>query len=238
MDRREIIHLLTAGAAGLWAGAPFLRAAARQSTASPDLLPLFPLNELVLLPQTILPLHIFEERYKEMIKDCLDNRWEFGMLYVEDRSIQTIGCTASITEVLEKYPNGEMDILVRGERRFEISEPNDDKSYLRGKPHFFADDPLAAPSDPETRKHAIDLYGQLKELAERDQYPLPKRSPTLEDVQLSFQMMAGVPAELRWKQDLLELRSERERLDKVIAYFEELIKTLREDPPGPPVRII
>src|SRR5688500_14979890 len=99
MQRRRLIRLLTTGAAGLWAGAPFLQAAAQQAPANPsgpDLLPLFPLDELVLLPLTNLPLHIFEERYKEMIDDCLANRWDFGMLFVDDQRVQSIGCTASI----------------------------------------------------------------------------------------------------------------------------------------------
>src|SRR5207245_7810946 len=89
---------------------------------------------LVLLTHTNLPLHIFEPRYKEMIGDCLRNGWEFGMLAVHDQSVTAFGCTASITKVLERFPDGRMNIIVRGQRRFEISELNDQKSYLLGTP--------------------------------------------------------------------------------------------------------
>src|SRR5207249_7502835 len=74
-----------------------------------------PILDLVLLPHTNLPLHIFEPRYKEMIGDCLRNGWEFGMLAVHDQSVAALGCTASITKVLERFPDGRMNIIVRSE---------------------------------------------------------------------------------------------------------------------------
>lgn len=230
MERRRIIQLLAAGATSLWASHQFDAASLLKAQDLPrpePLLPLFPLD-LVLFPHTNLPLHIFEERYKEMIQDCLENRWEFGMLAVQEQSVKSIGCTASISEVVARFPDGRMNILVRGGRRFEIIQLNEEKSYLRGKPQFLDDD-ATKPAAEELRRRAIQVYDRLMELAE-----IPARalqdSPTYTDTQLSYRLMAAVPADLAWKQSLLELRSEPERLDRVINYLEKLIEYLEKAP--------
>ena len=88
---------------------------------STNIIPLFPLG-LVLLPQMPLPLHIFEERYKLMIGECLEKKKEFGIVYFNGTDIQAIGCTASIQKVLKRYDDGRLDILTQGENRFEIKE--------------------------------------------------------------------------------------------------------------------
>ena len=230
MERRRMIQLLAAGATSLWASHQFDAGSLLQGQdlGHPEpLLPLFPLD-LVLFPHTNLPLHIFEERYKEMIQDCLENRWEFGMLAVQEQTVQSIGCTASISEVVARCPDGRMNIMVRGGRRFEITELNEEKSYLRGKPQFLDDD-AAEPSAEELRRRAIQLYDRLIELAD-----VPGRafqdSPAYTDTQLSYRLMAAVPADLGWKQSLLELRSEPERLYRVIFYLDKLIQYLEKVP--------
>jgi len=217
MKRRTFMQLLPAAAIGF----PL---SSQENVPAEPLLPLFPLD-LVLLPETNLPLHIFEERYKEMIGDCIDNRWEFGMLAVSTRSMEAIGCTASISKVLDRFPDGRLNILVRGRRRFEISMLNREKSYLRGKPAFLEDD-QEEPATIVQRERAIGLYRRLTSLADLDS----------NDTQLSYRMMGGVQAGLRWKQSLLEIRSERERLRRVIDYFESLLKEI--EPAGAPRQII
>jgi Lon protease-like protein len=94
------------------------------------LLPLFPLD-LVLLPGVPLPLHIFEPRYKEMIQECLDQKTVFGMIRSKEEKLAAIGCTAEIINVLKKYPDGRMDILAEGKRRFELLQVNQDRSFLQ-----------------------------------------------------------------------------------------------------------
>ena len=234
MERRRILQILAAGATSFWAKqlpASALLAPAAQERPQPEpLLPLFPL-ELVLFPRTNLPLHIFEERYKEMIHDCLENHWEFGILLVQEKSVEQIGCTASISQVLRRYPDGRMDILVRGRRRFEIADLNQDKSYLRGKPQFFEDDETNPPTEA-LRQEAIQLYSRLVTLADSEDPSRKDRSPTFSDQLLSFQLMTGLPASPVWRQALLELRSERERLERVMGYLQHLIEYLehRGDP--------
>src|ERR1041385_5946949 len=99
------------------------------------MLPLFPL-QVVLLPGAELPLHIFEDRYKEMIGEVIRDRVEFGVVLASEKGIVNTGCTATIDRVLRNYPDGRMDILARGRRRFEIMRLNDERSYLRGTVEF------------------------------------------------------------------------------------------------------
>jgi len=227
-----MLQLLAAGATSLWAKQPLparaLAAALQDGPRTEPLLPLFPLG-LVLFPSMNLPLHIFEERYKEMIGDCLQNHWEFGILMVEEQSVSKIGCTASISEVIRRYPDGRMDILVRGRRRFEFSTPNQEKPYLRGRAEFLADtDPDPIPA--ALRREAVQLHRRLMELAESENPSRRGSPPAFADLELSFQLMAGLPASLAWKQSLLELPSEGERLARVMGYLQHLIEYLERHP--------
>ena len=237
MQRRRAMQLLAASATSLWAGrqisasSPFVERL--QDLAPPELVPLFPLD-LVLLPHTNLPLHIFEPRYKEMIHDCLQNHWEFGILAVQGQSVNNIGCTASISDVLNTFPDGRMNILIQGRRRFKIRSLDQQKSYLRGESEFLDDDDATPPTEA-LRQRALELYGRLHELVELENQLLQGPSPVFTDTQLSYRMMAGVPAEIGWKQSLLELRSEPERLVRVMRYFEELTEKLERTPEQPHV---
>ena len=251
MQRREIIKLFAAAVASLWSsrqlpagallqadhasgmGKGSIRVApgSQDSSLPEPLLPLFPLS-LVLFPRTNLMLHIFEERYKEMIQDCLQNHWEFGVLLAHEGSIENTGCTASISEVIHRYPDGRMNILVRGRRRFEISSLNQEKSYLRGKPQFFEDNETEPPAG-ELRQQVIRLYGRLMELLELEDSSSKNPPPEPSGQQLSFQIMAELRADLGRKQSLLELRSERERLARVVPYLQQLIDYLERAPAQP-----
>lgn len=106
------------------------------------LIPLFPL-QLVVFPRTNLPLHIFEERYKEMTGKVMRENSEFGIVLAKDEGIVNAGCTVKVEKLMHLYPDGRMDILTRGQKRFEISELNDEQTYLQAEVEFFDDD------DPE-----------------------------------------------------------------------------------------
>src|ERR1035438_4122593 len=103
------------------------------------LIPLFPL-QVVVFPRTHLPLHVFEERYKEMIGNAIRDHSEFGVVLAKEEGIVNAGCTVTVEKVLETYPDGRMDILTRGLRRLEIVGLNGDKDYLQGEVSFFDDD--------------------------------------------------------------------------------------------------
>src|SRR6266849_1557487 len=107
-----------------------------------QLLSLFPLD-IVLFPGAPLPLHIFEERYKEMIGECLEKKASFGVVRAKENALAEIGCTAEIDQVLKKYDDGRMDILSEGVRRFEIVELNHDRSFVQANVLFFEDSPAS-----------------------------------------------------------------------------------------------
>jgi Lon protease-like protein len=182
-------------------------------------LPLFPLK-VVLFPRADLALHIFEERYKQMIGECLEHRWEFGIVLVEENSLAPIGCTASISRVVKKYDDGRMDILVRGQRRFEILHLDQEKPYLRCEAQFF-DDEAADPPPEDARRQVLDLYSQFVEKlpASQDAGEAP---PEIGDPQLSFQIAGRLPADLSFRQSLLPLRSENERVRRVTSYLQKM----------------
>ena len=80
-------------------------------------IPLFPLG-LVMLPDMLLPLHIFEDRYKQMILECTGEDKPFGIVLFDGQSIRSVGCMARITKVIKRYDDGRMDIMTRGSQRF------------------------------------------------------------------------------------------------------------------------
>src|SRR5579885_3588640 len=121
------------------------------------LLPLFPLD-LVLLPGVPLPLHIFEPRYKEMIKECLEKKSQFGIIRAKEEAFVSIGCTAEIINVLKTYPDGRMNILVEGQKRFEVLYVNQERSFLQAEVFYLEDE-----SDPATSgevEKALQLHGE------------------------------------------------------------------------------
>jgi len=176
-----------------------------------ELLPLFPL-QVVLFPRTPLPLHIFEERYKQMVADVLRGRAEFGVVLAGEKGIVNTGCTASIEKVVKKYPDGRMDLLTVGRRRFEIILLNDEKPYLRGAVEFF-DDEGSDPISPEVRKRAMEAYNDIRSIPGAS-----AEDPELADPQLSFQL-AQVVSDLDFRQVLLATRSEADRMRRLADFF-------------------
>ena len=119
------------------------------------LLPLFPL-QVVVFPRTPLPLHIFEERYKEMVGGAMRDNSEFGIVLAKDGGIVNAGCTVTVEKLLQMYPDGRMDVLTRGQRRFEILSLNEEKEYLQAEVNFFDDeDPPTPPRNCATRRSRI-----------------------------------------------------------------------------------
>lgn len=177
-----------------------------------ELLPLFPL-QVVLFPKSPLPLHIFEERYKQMIADVQRGHSEFGVVLAGEKGIVNTGCTATVEKVLKTYPDGRMDLITLGRRRFEIILLNDEKPYLRGAVEFF-DDEATDPIPPEVRKRVIDSYNDLRALEDSE----PVHESELNDPQLSFQLAQIVP-DLDFRQILLATRSEADRMRRLAEFF-------------------
>jgi len=177
-----------------------------------ELLPLFPL-QLVLFPRTALPLHIFEERYKQMIADVLRGKAEFGVVLAGEKGIVNTGCTASVEKVVKTYPDGRMDLITIGRRRFEIILLNDEKSYLRGAVEFF-DDEETDPLPAEVRKRVMEAYNDIRSIPSEGAV----EDPELTDPQLSFQLAQVVP-DVDFRQVLLAIRSEADRMRRLAEFF-------------------
>ncbi|MEA2493848.1 MAG: hypothetical protein QOJ29_1759 [Thermoleophilaceae bacterium] len=178
--------------------------------------PLFPLG-LVLLPQELVPLHIFEERYRLMIGECLEADSEFGIIWLADDGLRDIGCTARITRVIERFDDGRLNILVEGGQPLRLLKRIDDMAYPAGNVELLEDfDPDA---DPELAEAARARYAELIEQATEDK-------PDLDEIASldAFGMAATVEHPPEAKQALLELRSENDRLKMVDEMFRTAMK--------------
>lgn len=181
-----------------------------------DLLPLFPLN-VVLLPGADLPLHIFEPRYRQMVRDCLDSKSPFGMLLALPNGIAGIGCTAEILEVTKRYSDGRYDILTVGRSPFRVVALDDAEPLLRGEVDYLDDRP--APVNGKLCCELKDLYETCHTLVYGD-YPRGVSAADPDD-EISYAIAAKLPMDLLWKQRILELRSEPERQERLVAYLRE-----------------
>jgi len=184
------------------------------------LLPLFPLD-LVLLPGTPLPLHIFEPRYREMISECLDRSQHFGVLRGKEQELAEIGCTAEILTVTKKYPDGRMDIVTQGRARFEVIQLNQERAFLQAEVLYLQDEPGVA-SQAEIAQ-AMKLHGEIMTLAGAE----PEKSLEVDEGQLSFHLAGSLPLDLDFKQTLLGMKLEAERLRAIISFFETILPTMR-----------
>ena len=180
--------------------------------------PLFPLD-LVLLPQELVPLHIFEERYKLMIGECLDEDREFGILWLSDDGLKQIGCSARITRVLERFDDGRLNILVEGAEPFRLLRRIEDLPYPAGDIELLGD---ADAGDPSAAERARERYADLIEQV-TDTRPGEDELARLD----AYGMAATLDVALDAKQQLLELRSERGRLKRLDALFAEALERIR-----------
>ena len=173
---------------------------------------LFPLP-LVLLPTEQVPLHIFEERYKELIGECIEDQGEFGLIYADDDGVREIGTRAGVVEVLTEFDDGRLNILVEGRERFRMVELTEGRSFHTAEvaPVDDADDP----SDEDTVERARALFGKLRELTGSE-----VEVPDPETRQLSFALAARVELAPDLKLELLGETSERVRLDRVCELLE------------------
>ncbi len=183
-----------------------------------SLLPLFPLD-VVLFPGTPLPLHIFEPRYREMISECLDRKKSFGVVRAKEEGVAEIGCTAEIITVTKKYPDGRMDIMTEGRERFEVMQVSQERSFLQAEVLYLQDGPDKATA--EEIAQAVKLRGEIMELAGS------ANASEVEGPQLSFGLVGPLPLDLDFKQTLLGMKSEAERMQAVISYFEAILPNLR-----------
>jgi Lon protease-like protein len=180
--------------------------------------PLFPLG-LVALPTELVPLHIFEERYKTMIGRVLDEESEFGIVWMAEDGLRPIGCACEVAEVIERMDDGRINLLARGTRPFRIEERQEELPYPAGTVEFLED--RAEEPDPEAAEAAHAAYAELvNEATDRD--------ADMDEIgaMSAYQMAATVEFGLDAKQGLLDLRSETARLRLVARLFRAALKRL------------
>ena len=180
--------------------------------------PLFPLG-LVALPGEVVPLHVFEERYKTMVARCLEDESEFGIVWMADDGLRDVGCACEITEVVDRDEEGRLNVLTRGTRPFQLLEREEHLPYPAGVVEFLADREEAV--DGSLAALARETYAELVERA-TDNRPEP-----LELARMSaYDMAATVDFGPEAKQGLLDMRSENARLRLVTRLFRAAMKRM------------
>jgi Lon protease-like protein len=184
-----------------------------------SLLPLFPLH-LVLLPGCPLPLHIFEPRYKEMIAECRAQDSSFGIVRIVEKGFADVGCSAEIVSIVKEYADGRLDIITEGRRRFEVLQLNQERSFLRAETILIEDEvdaTVVVESARAIQLHAeiLDLAGAVQDLSGADQ------------ATISFYLAGSLPLDLDFKQKMLQLRSESQRISALTQYLETILPNVR-----------
>ena len=188
----------------------------------PDVLerfPLFPLG-IVCLPSEVVPLHIFEERYKTMIGECLEEERPFGIIWLAGEGLREVGCTVEITEVLERMDDGRLNILVQGGTPFRLLRQVEELPYPAGDVELLGDDEEPA-IDHAAGAAARERYATLLERATDNR---PDEGDL--DALNAYEMAATVDFGHDAKQSLLELRSEDDRLRTLAGLFEDAMKRM------------
>jgi Lon protease-like protein len=180
--------------------------------------PLFPLG-IVALPGELVPLHIFEDRFKTMMNECMRDEKEFGIVWLADDGLRETGCACAIDRVLERMEDGTMNLLTRGTRPFRVVERQSHLAYPAGVIEFLED--REEPVDPELLQRAREAYADLVRRA-TDNEPDTGDLAEMD----AYGMAATVDFGPDAKQGLLDLRSENARLGLVMRLFHAAVERL------------
>ncbi len=192
----------------------------------PSPLPLFPLN-VVLFPDSRLELHVFEERYRIMIEEVIENQSLFGINLFEKDYLHPIGCAARVLEISRRYADGTFDITVQGIERYSLVDyRTTETGYMLGNVRKYTELPAKTSEDAVLK--AIALYNSLMEILYERQHE-PQAFPSESDRKyLSFHIAEKAGLELKQRQRILEMKTEAKRLDELIHHMEAIIPRVRE----------
>jgi Lon protease-like protein len=179
---------------------------------------LFPLG-VVLLPSEQLPLHIFEPRYRELVGECIEHEREFGLLHADDEGTREVGTTAAVVEIVRRFPDGRLNVVVEGRERFRVLRPTEGRSFETAEVELVPDEP--DPAEPGAIERSLHLYRRLAEQAGSE----APGEPALTS-RLSYAIAARVDFGPGIKQELLEQRSERARLRRVVELLERAVQAI------------
>ncbi len=184
-------------------------------------IPLFPLD-IVLFPAAVLPLHIFEQRYRDMVAECLAEKKCFGVVRATREGLSVVGCTAEIMRKLGNYPDGRMDILCHGRQPFEIELLDSTRSFLQAEVDLVENDGI--PATRKAREQCAALHFEMLELLGEELSAFPSLDL---DGAVSFPLSNALPGDLDFKQELLALRSDQERTARLIDFYHSVLPKLR-----------
>jgi len=182
-----------------------------------DIIPIFPLN-LVLFPGAVYPLHIFEERYKKLVARCRDNDEGFGIISKIDDTLAPVGCYVKILEIINVYDNGSLDIIVRGIKRFrQKSKSIHTDGYLQAVVEDYIDNESDF-SDVKTQETVLNKF---QNILKKTKIELSQKFWNNLDTsnKKSFKIAEKAGLNLKQQQDLLNLQSEKKRIDLLLKHF-------------------
>jgi len=179
---------------------------------------------VVLMPGAPLPLHIFEERYKQMVDECLEDESEFGMVLADESGTRKVGCTARIVELVERYEDGRMVVLVEGSRRFKLNNIMTGKPYYVGEVEYLAEEPDEDVVD--VAEECIALLERVVEAATQGSVGIEIEPPYRN---LAFSIAGRIEFDVETRQSILELTTERARLEKVRELLREAAERLERE---------
>jgi Lon protease-like protein len=184
-------------------------------------IPIFPL-QVVLFPGASLPLHIFEPRYLQMLKDCETHGLQFGITLADKEGLAVTGCSARLINITERYDDGRMNILTRGERRFQILSLDETLPYLQADVEWMEEDLDPAPRS--LREAALAQHFEVMQHLGQDAAELPQIQL---DHPISYLLASALPLPLQAQQGLLCTDSDRQRTEMLVQIYDELLPQLR-----------
>jgi len=201
-----------------------------ESTTMAELIekiPLFPLG-IVLFPGSFYPLHIFEEKYKTLVNKCINENTYFGVNLINSDKMFNVGCTAKIAKVLAKFDDGRMDVMISGGRRYSMHSVNEhEKPYYTANVEYF-DDIDSTQIDPDLFDECVGMYNKVMEVIYNGEGELFLQHTYAGEANLSFLMAQKAGLTINQKQDILEMRSENQRLKYLHSHLGSVIPKIRE----------
>lgn len=186
---------------------------------------LFPLG-IVMLPHASLPLHIFEERYKDLINDCENNHSFFGINLINTKNMNDIGCSARIEKILRRYDDGKIDVIVEGVQRYKLLNFSEgEKSYFIGEIEYYND--IDEEIDTELLTESIEMFNEI--VSKITTVKIDKFDNKIFDFnQPSFLIAQKSGLSIKQRQNLLEIQSENVRLQTLIDHLRRLMPIVKE----------
>jgi ATP-dependent Lon protease len=189
---------------------------------NPARIPLFPLD-IVLFPGQAMPLHIFEPRYRQMTRHCIDTQSPFGIVHVHGEKLAQTGCSAMIVKVLKEYEDGRSDILTAGQNAFRLVRTLNEKSYTEADVEYLEEDFIGI--DPGVSSRLEELCNQCHQILYGEDAP---RFETEGGISLAYHVASELPVDTAIRQGLLEIRSEAERQVKLVAHLADWYPQLQK----------